>query len=96
MGYLLIDHSQTQGPDGKQGRKVETDTVACRHCRAVIRVLMSGLNRELESQYRCSRCDGPICKWCAAELERTKKCRPALAMIDEYLEKPRARGRRGL
>ena len=45
MGLLIIDHSQGQGIDGKQGRKIEYDTVACAHCNGVIAILSRGLNK---------------------------------------------------
>lgn len=32
MGLLIIDHSQGQGIDGKQGIRQEFDTLACKHC----------------------------------------------------------------
>ena len=80
MGYLSVDHSQTQGVDtygnlsGKDGRLLEFDTVACKHCQAVIKIVIRGVNRAYATKHACSRCRGPICKCCATAMARTKKC----------------------
>ena len=39
MGFLLIDHTEGQGIDGKSGTKLEMDTRSCGHCGALIAVL---------------------------------------------------------
>jgi hypothetical protein len=45
LGLLVIDHSQGQGIDGRQGKKVEYETKACAHCDGVIAILAHYTNR---------------------------------------------------
>ena len=72
MGYLLIDHRDV--PDvvlpngfalGIGGKLLEYDTQACTHCQAVIKIVVRGVKKALETKYRCGRCAGPVCKYCA-------------------------------
>lgn len=85
MGYVLIDHSQTQNPDGSKGTKVEYDCVSCPHCQAVIAILLKGKTKDYESPYRCNRCKSPICKFCGEH--RSGQCTPFKAIIDRALSK---------
>lgn len=36
MGLLILDHTQGQGIDGRQGTREEFDTLACKHCGRII------------------------------------------------------------
>ena len=68
MGYLYIDggleNGKTLGP-------MEYSTVSCRHCRAVIKILVKGCSREYaNTKFRCGRCNGPVCRSCASVMER--------------------------
>lgn len=50
MGYAFVDDRASGG------KLVETDTVACRHCSAALRV-----GRGVTRGAFCSRCHGPVC-----------------------------------
>lgn len=93
MGYLLVDHRGGDGPDGKKGIKVEYDTVACRHCRAVIRILIRGVagQKEYETPYTCGKCAGPICRFCAEHRNGLNECQPILRVVELALAQPRRR-----
>ncbi|MBW3538761.1 MAG: hypothetical protein KY476_00675 [Planctomycetes bacterium] len=65
MGYLLID-ARACG-----GEKQEFDTVACVHCGAAIKIVIRGLATaaDYETKFRCSRCNGPICRACQERVD---------------------------
>lgn len=77
MGQLLI-------VQGLGEKKLEFDTVSCRHCQSVIKVVIRGVERAYDTKYRCDRCRGPICKYCAEVLEG--KCSPIMAKVEEALK----------
>lgn len=85
MGLLIIDHS------GSGGVKQEFDTVPCKHCQAVIRVVIKGVKKAYETKSRCSRCHGPICNACASHMELNGgECNaPFLAKVEQALKKQR-------
>lgn len=92
MGYLLIDHSQTEGVDecgqltGKSGKLLEFDTVGCKHCQAVIRIVIKGVNRAYETKHACSKCRGPICNYCAQAMQRTGECPGEFRVVIDRLK----------
>lgn len=57
-------------PD-KYQRKFECDTVQCVHCEAIIKIVLTGsCSRDYDTEYRCSACDGPVCKVCAMHMRQ--------------------------
>ena len=84
MGYLLIDNGPPSAVTNVPTGKHEFDTVACRHCGAVIKIVLKGVTRAYETQYRCQRCDGPICRYCGEQLGA--KCSPVKAKIENALK----------
>ena len=89
-GYLLSHEPVIQLPNGEYELghgKFECDIVGCRHCGAVIRIVLSGINASLETKYRCVYCDGPICRHCAEELLGSKgNCFPIVAQAEFKLK----------
>lgn len=83
-GVLLIDHSGGQGPDGQKGRKEEYDIVTCRHCQAIIKMVVRGCTRAYETKFRCEKCAGPICRHCGEVLKG--ECSPILAKVEKALK----------
>jgi hypothetical protein len=59
MGELIIDNRVSGGI------KEEYQTVGCKHCQAVLRMILAGVNRTREGAF-CLQCSGPICETCAA------------------------------
>jgi hypothetical protein len=89
QGLLIIDHRGGENPDGTPGILVETATVGCAHCQAVIaRYLPEFADRAKNhvANYRCVRCDKNICKACAARMEKTGLCNPIDARIEHALK----------
>lgn len=76
MGYVLLDHSLGGiGPRGEKGIKEEWDTISCKHCQQVMRIIIHGPARKvLESADRCDKCKAAICKKCAVAMDATKFC----------------------
>jgi hypothetical protein len=70
MGYLMNDNRNSGG------ELFECDTVSCKHCRAVLKVL-----RRQKEGYWCPKCHGPVCEVCAA----TKMCAPFLANLEKKM-----------
>lgn len=72
MGYLINDSR------GGGGSLKEWDTVACKHCQAVIKV-----ERGARSGAWCQLCFGPVCdtKICAT------RCEPFFKKIEEKLRR---------
>jgi len=63
--------------------KFECDVVGCRHCGAIIKILLSGVNASPETKYTCMKCNGPICKYCAENLKGASgNCFPILAQAE--------------
>ena len=85
MGYLIKDHRQGQGVDGKQGKLEEYDTVHCRHCGAVIKIVIKGVMKAYETKFSCGTCHGPICRYCATVLNGEIYCRPVGKLYDMML-----------
>ncbi len=73
MGYLFIDGEIT--PDGTTHRAQEFDTVSCKHCQAVIRLV----KRQRQGAW-CCLCNGPVCNTnrCAS------RCVPFFMKIDKW------------
>lgn len=102
MGYLLIDHSQGQGLDERQGRKMEYDTVCCAHCQSLIALLarpketiaLANLDvarathvaGDLKAEYRAKH----TCRRCCKPLCRTcaakGRCTPFLARLERAIK----------
>jgi hypothetical protein len=57
------------------------ETLPCVHCGAIMRVVITGLNKNLETDARCHKCNGPICKYCARLFEK-EGCDSLKAKID--------------
>ena len=72
MGHLLIDDTASGGV------KQEYDTVSCKHCQAVIKVM-----RKQKSGYWCQHCSGPVCK----NPECIKQCTPFFKKVEEKLRR---------
>ena len=72
MGYLVNDGRLAGGP------LLEYDTVACKHCQAVIKI-----ERGAKSGAWCNPCFGPVCntKACASG------CTPFFKKIEEKLRR---------
>lgn len=62
MGYLLNDNRVSGG------EVLEMDTIACCHCRAVIRIVIKGCTKAYETPFNCEHCKKPICRYCAEVL----------------------------
>ena len=59
------------------------DVIGCRHCGATILVVLRGLNARLTTKYRCQSCDGPICRFCAENLQGANgACFPIKAKVE--------------
>lgn len=86
MGYLIIDHRGGTNPDGTKGELQELDTVGCKHCGAVIRIVLKGVASAYETPFKCTRCRGPICKACAHNMEVTGLCNPLKARLDHAVK----------
>lgn len=85
MGLLIIDHSACTDPvTGKQGEKLEFDTVSCGHCQALIRLVIKGVKKAYETPYRCARCKLPMCRHCAEVLGG--ECDPLWEKINRALK----------
>jgi hypothetical protein len=71
MGYLLNDDSASGG------KRLEWDTVSCRHCQAVIKVE----RRQHQGAY-CMKCGGPVCNTprCATE------CAPFRRRLEQQIK----------
>jgi hypothetical protein len=84
MGYLMIDHRGTMAPDGTKGRLQEFDTLACKHCQAVVAVLDKNHPnvRSYTPKFKCTRCNGPVCRACAA----LGVCNPIQARIEHAVK----------
>jgi hypothetical protein len=76
MGYLLIDHRSTVDPTGtRDGRLEEYDTIACPHCQAVIKTVVTGPCRtRADSPGECDYCRRPVCRGCAERLRASGTC----------------------
>jgi len=72
MGYLVNDKR------GAGGKLFEYDTVACKHCQAVIKIVKGA-----KSGAWCNPCFGPVCNTdaCASE------CTPFFKKIEEKLRR---------
>lgn len=77
MGHLLI-------VEGVGSKKQEYDTVSCKHCQAVIKVVIAGVSKAYETKHRCDRCKGPICRYCAENLGG--RCSPIMAKVEHALK----------
>lgn len=74
MGYLMID-------DRAAGGKLqEFDTVSCRHCQAVMKVV-----RGQPEGYYCTQCAGPICDVCGSRSRG--ECEPFMKKVEEKLRR---------
>ena len=70
------------------------ETVSCQHCQAVIQIRIQGLNRNYSSEHTCSKCHGPICRYCA-KLADKNGCDPFKAKLDRWFtEAARLKNRR--
>ena len=69
MGYLTVDHR------GAGGKLEEYDTVSCKHCQTVIKVV----RRQREGAW-CMTCAGPVCFKCA----ETEECTPFMKKIERW------------
>ena len=71
MGQLYIADGICPVTD--QMKKSETyETKSCVHCQAVIVVLKRGCSTEWTAKAACTRCHGPLCKFCAKKLVENK------------------------
>ena len=84
MGHIYIEEG-VHPVSGVTLPRVEIDTVACKHCRAVIRVVLAGVTRAYDTPHRCGRCDSPICAFCARKMDQDGDCQgPMDAVIDQF------------
>lgn len=92
MGYLIRDHrSTTDWTGSRDGRLEEWDTVSCKHCQAIVRIIIRGVNRAREHHRDCPECKGPLCRDCDAAYGATKTCPGDLrARIERALDRGRA------
>ena len=85
-GYMTVQEPVITLPNGlfqMTHGKLECDIVGCKHCGSVIKVVLKGVNASLETNYRCVYCDGPICRYCAENLQGSKgKCFPIMAQAE--------------
>lgn len=72
MGYLIIDQSATE-TNGKRGEKLEYDTVSCKHCQCVLRIV----KRQKEGAW-CFTCGGSVCIPCS----KTGQCVPFMKKVE--------------
>ena len=78
MGYLFKDNGEDNG-QARHQRIEEYDTISCKHCQGVIKIILRGCTKAAATKYRCSRCNGPICKYCAETLKG--ECSPVALKI---------------
>lgn len=74
MGLLIIDHSQGQGIDARQGVKQEYSTVACVHCGRIIAML-----RRANDVYHLANVDigraTPVAQNLSSDYVHHRRCR---------------------
>ena len=59
------------------------DVIGCKHCGAAIKIVRVGINKASDTKYRCSKCHGPMCRYCAEELGGANgHCMPQAAQVD--------------
>lgn len=86
MGYLYVE--QKICPiTGKCFDKVEYDTLACAHCRAVVRVVIKGVTKAYETPFKCEHCKRPLCKFCGTI--RKGECNPEHDHIERSVKEGR-------
>ena len=84
MGYLYT-FGEIHPLTGVTLGKHECDTIACAHCRAVIRIILEGNGSHLyDTKHKCERCRKPICTFCAG-----KGCSPDSHQIEESVKAKR-------
>lgn len=79
MGYVIIDHSASLPSVQRQyGKIVEYDTVQCKHCTGVIKVI-----HRQQTGLWCRTCGGPVHdnKACGA------RCEPFFRKIEQQLRR---------
>jgi hypothetical protein len=91
-GYLIMDHSQTEGvpdevvvrlglPAGAGKGVFETATFTCSHCQTVVII---NPDRKRQRAY-CRGCNHLLCDPCGAERALTGVCRTFEQKIDLFL-----------
>lgn len=78
MGLIIIDETACGG------KKVEIDTVSCRHCQAIIKIYNKLVYGAGSARYRCRHCRKPICRHCAVNLKGV--CSPIDDKIEQALK----------
>lgn len=98
-GYMLVQepiHPVT-GQVWNGPHKLEFDIVGCKHCGAVIKIVLRGVNAALTTRFRCQKCHGPICRYCATVLGGAKgNCLPQAAQVNYALKTGRRPQRDGI
>ena len=103
MGILIIDHSNGQGIDGRQGAKQEFDTVSCAHCQSLIALLRRSKQTLILSNMDVGRASLAAqhfqheytgkhqCRRCRKNIcracARGGKCTPFIAKIENAVKK---------
>lgn len=61
----------------------EFETISCPHCCQVRAIVMRGCTKEMKYNHWCPRCRKPICKGCAAVMEKLGQCPgPFIARVE--------------
>ena len=79
MGYLLNDHTSCE-INGKRGTRKEWDTVNCKHCQTVIKII-----KNAQDGAWCTKCNGAVCN----TVKCATQCTPFMERIALYLERER-------
>lgn len=74
MGYLMVDDRNSGG------ELREYDTVSCKHCQAIIKIV-----KRQKSGYWCHSCGGFICEHCGKT--SNGECLPFKKKLDEKLRR---------
>lgn len=75
MGYMLSDNRVSGGV------LEEHDTVSCKHCQAILRII----KRQKEG-YWCGTCAGHVCRRCASR----GRCEPFFRQVEHHLAQERS------
>lgn len=88
MGMLELENAVVPVTGKFITKRQRFETVSCVHCQAVIAVVHEGCSRTYQSDRRCNRCDGCICKWCEKQMHELKgECPgPVMAKIEYALK----------
>lgn len=81
MGYLLHQDRNIGG------KKVEFETISCPHCQQVAAIHKKGCSKSVKFNNWCGRCCKPICRGCAAIMQKLGNCPgPFIAIVEASMQ----------